>query len=103
MGVTYVKYWFYRPAVDYNESDNAAILFEVQLSWVWQRQKNIQSHDTKKDDVFIFALLYIHWFKKAHAHEIQSAGENVSMSASGRKKNIMLAFIFIEANDTKTI
>lgn len=67
MGVTYVKYWFYRPAVDYNESDNAAIIFEVQLSWVWQRQNNeqsaIQSHDTEKDDVLILALLFIHWIK----------------------------------------
>ncbi len=103
MGVTYVKYWFYRPAVDYNESDNAAILFEVQLFWVWQRQKNIQSHDTKKRWCFHLCPSIHSWFKKAHAHEIQSAGENVSMSASGRKKNIMLAFIFIEANDTKTI
>ncbi len=96
MGVTYVKYWFYRPAVDYNESDNAAILFEVQLSEQSYSDRKIFNHMTpKKDDVLIFALLYIHWFKKAHAHEIQSAGENVSnvMSASGRKKNITLPSI----------
>lgn len=66
MGVTFViKYWFYRPAVDYSESDNAAIIFEVQVSWVGQKNEQfaVQSHDIQKDDVLIVALVVIHLIK----------------------------------------
>ncbi len=109
MDVTYIiKYWFYRPAVDYNESDNTAIIFEVQLSWVWQRQNNeqsaIQSHDTKKDDVLILALLFIHWIKGIRPwNSICRRKRKYVYFWEEKEQTIKLPSIFIEANDTKTI